>query len=640
MDGKRCKTRNHAELEVDIIINLYDRNETDLNHNGKRILKPLKAVVKEELNGNFSLEVTMPRGEPLIQIEEIIKAPTPKTMQLFRVFETDVDILGNPVYYARHIFYDLLDFFIEDTRPTGSGAHAISEILKDTPFTGNSDITAQNTAYYQMLSPVKAILGADNAFIKVWGGELERDNFGVFMRSRTGADNGVTIRYKKNLTGLRLQTDLSGTCTKIMPTGLQENGQTILTLPEKYVESPLIGSYTHVKTTRIHYSDIKISDEMTEQEAINALRNAANLEFKNGLDKPLITANVEFIPLQNTVEYKDFAMLERVYLGDTVRIYHEPMNINLTARVVNYEYDCLTAKYTKVTIGKAVPKFGNTQKQYAKSQKDEAITYLSQAIVNATQLITGNKGGYIVLNPTEKPQEILIMDTPNMQTAQKVWRWNLSGLGYSSTGVNGNYSLAITQDGAIVADFITAGTLNGALLKAGTVETGSISQDYKQSVTDEIKGKTDEVTQAFQVADGEVLSRISETYTNKTDFSGYQETVSTQFKQTANDWTFQFTNLTQEFNNFSGETQENFNEIVKYIRFQDGNIILGMINNSLSLKISNGRISFMEAETEVAYISNGKLYITDGEFLNSLQLGNFAFESRTNGNLSFHKNRK
>lgn len=582
----------------------------------------------------------MPRGEELIEIEEIIKAPTPKTPQLFRVYTADVDILGNPVYYARHVFYDLLDYFIEDTRPFGSGAHAISEILKDTPFTGNSDITGQNTAYYQMISPVKAILGADNAFIKLWGGELERDNFNVFMRSKVGADRGATIRYKKNLTGLRLQTDLSGTFTKVMPTGLQENGQTLLYLPEKYVESPLINNYTHIKTTRIHYGDIKISEEMTEGNALNALRNAANLEFTNGLDKPLITANVEFIPLQDTQEYKDFKILERVFLGDTVKIYHEGLKINLEARVVSYEYNCLSRKYIKVTIGSAAVKFGNTQNQYAQSQKNEAITFLSQAITNATQLITGNKGGHIVLNPAEKPQEILIMDTPDINTAQKVWRWNLSGLGYSSTGVNGEYSLAITQDGAIVADFITVGTLNGALLQAGTVEAGSISQDYKQSVTDEIKGKTDEVTQNFQVADGELLSQISQSYTSKTDFENYQETVSTQMKQTESDWTFQFTNLMQEFNNFSGETQENFSEIIKYIRFVDGNIILGMMNNSSTLKISNGRISFMEGDSEVAYLSNGKLYITDGEFLNSLQLGNFAFEPRTNGNLSFYKNKK
>lgn len=123
------------------MINLYDRNETDFTHNGISILHPLEAVVIEELNGDYSLTLTMPRGNKEIEIEQIIKAPTPKSTQLFRVYNSDVDMLGNIVFYARHIFYDLLDYFIEDTRPTGSGALAITRILEGTPFTSNSDIT-------------------------------------------------------------------------------------------------------------------------------------------------------------------------------------------------------------------------------------------------------------------------------------------------------------------------------------------------------------------------------------------------------------------------------------------------------------------------------------------------------------------
>ena len=224
------------------------------------ILQPFEAVVTEEINGDYSLKLTMSRGFSEIENEQIIKVPTPKTDQLFRIYNSDIDMLGNPVFYARHIFYDLLDYFLEDTRPTGNGALAISKILENTPFTGTSDIETVNTAYYQMMSPVKAILGADNSFIEVWGGEIERDSFFVRMKKRIGADRSVSIRYRKNLTGLRLVTDLSGVFTKIMPTGLKEDGQTLLKLPEKYVESPLIGNYVNAKTTRIHYSDIKISE--------------------------------------------------------------------------------------------------------------------------------------------------------------------------------------------------------------------------------------------------------------------------------------------------------------------------------------------------------------------------------------------
>ncbi len=354
------------------MINLYERNETDFSHNGICVLQPIEAIVSEELNGDYSLKLTMPRGFSNIEVEQVVKAPTPKNPQLFRLYNTDIDMLGNPVFYCRHIFYDLLDYFIEDTRPTGDGVLAISRILDNTPFTGDSDITKQGTAYYQMMNPVNAILGADNSFITVWGGELERDNFTVRMKSQLGADRGVSIRYRKNLTGLRFVTDLSGVATKIMPTGLKEDGQTLLKLPEKYVVSPLIDTYANEKVTRIHYSEIKIGDEMSESQALGALRDAANLEFEKGLDKPQVTATVEFVPLEDTEEYKDFSILESVYLGDSISVHHEDLNIDLVTKIIGFEFNALSKRYNKVTLGNANPKYGDVQRQYTDKMGKEA----------------------------------------------------------------------------------------------------------------------------------------------------------------------------------------------------------------------------------------------------------------------------
>ena len=370
------------------MIILYEKNETDFTHNGLMILQPIEAIVTEELNGDYSLKLTMPRGFSDIEIEQIIKVPTPRFNQLFRVYNSDVDMLGNPVFYARHIFYDLLDYFIEDTRPTGSGAAAISKILADTPFTGTSDIETVNTAYYQMISPVKAILSADNSFIEIWGGEIERDNFQIRMKNRVGADRGVSIRYRKNLTGLRFVTDLSSVATKIMPTGLKEDGQTLLKLPEKYVASPLIGNYVNEKVTRIHYSDIKVDEEMSESQALQALRSAATQEFEKGLDKPQITATVEFIPLQDTEEYKDFAVLENVYLGDTVSVHHEDLNIDLVTKVIGYEFDALSKRYNKVTLGNTNPKYGDIQRQYVDKVNSETRFAINSEIVDTEKKVT------------------------------------------------------------------------------------------------------------------------------------------------------------------------------------------------------------------------------------------------------------
>lgn len=640
------------------MIRLYDKNETDFTHNGICILKPLEATVTEELNGDYSLKVTMPRGKKEIEIEQIIKAPTPKSEQLFRVYNSDIDMFGNQIFYARHIFYDLLDYFIEDTRPSGSGALAISKILENTPFAGTSDITEQSTAYYQMMNPVKAILGADNAFIEVWGGELERDNLNVRMKNHLGTDKGVSIRYRKNLTGLRLQTDLSGVYTKIMPTGLQENGQTLLKLPEKYIESPLIGNYTNVKTTRIHYSDIKIDEETSEAQALEMLRNAAAQEFKNGLDKPQITATVEFIPLQDTEEYKDYSILERVYLGDTIRVFHEDLSIELETKVISYEFDALSKRYNKVILGNANPKYGDTQKKYVEKQKEETTTALEQAIINATQLITGNQGGYILMSPAEKPQEIFIMDTPDMNTAMKVWRWNLSGLGYSSTGINGPFALAMTMDGAIVADFITTGVLNGALIKAGSVQAGSLSQEYKKSVTDAINSSANEVTQAFQVADGQVLSTVnntlsnystttqmnsaitqsankissdvSATYLSKTSASNTYATK-TSLTQTADSITAEVTRAKNAESALSSSISQNASNIT--LKVSKGDVSSQISTESDNISISSNRISI--SSTYFTLSRNGNITCTSADIKGTLETGGtYGYVKLSNGRIA------
>ena len=605
------------------MIVLYKKNETDFTHNGLMILQPIEAVVTEEINGDYSLKLTMPRGFSEIENEQIIKVPTPKTDQLFRVYNSDIDMLGNPVFYARHIFYDLLDYFLEDTRPTGNGALAISKILENTPFTGTSDIETVNTAYYQTMSPVKAILGADNAFITVWGGEVERDNFFVRIKKRIGADRSVSIRYRKNLTGLRLVTDLSNVATKIMPTGLREDGQTLLKLPEKYVESPLIGNYVNVKTTRIHYSDIKISEEMSDSQALEALRNTAKQEFENGIDKPQVTATVEFVPLQDTEEYKDFSVLEKVYIGDTVQIFHEDLKIELSTKVISYEFDALSQRYKKVILGNVNPKYGDTQRQYVKQQKEETTTALEQAIINATQLITGNSGGYVVLHPSEKPQEIFIMDTPDMNSAQRVWRWNLSGLGYSSTGVNGPFELAMTMDGAIVADFITAGTINGALIKAGSVEAESLSQEYTKSVTDAINDVETSVTQAFQAADGKLSSTILETYLTKNSASSIYATK-TALTQTASEIS---TEVSKKVDNseFATKITQNaysvrvaWNNNSNYIQLEAG-----------QLAIYNGSVS--TNQRRAVFDENGNHFYRDGYYVGKIGTNQLSSDTAKKG---------
>lgn len=165
-----------------------------------------------------------------------------------------------------------------------------------------------------------------------------------------------------------------------------------------------------------------------------------------------------------------------------------------------------------------------------------------------------------------------------------------------------------------------------------------IQSDYvtNQSIQ-EVRSSLQTVASNIQQEADKIRTEVSETYTSKGELEQYKSQVSTQFTQTSTDYTFLFTQIEQYINTLDGDTQAQFNEITRYIRFVGGNIELGEINNPIKLILQNNRISFTQNGAEVAYISDNILYITDGRFLNSLRIGNFAFTPRSNGSLSFGK---
>lgn len=190
---------------------------------------------------------------------------------------------------------------------------------------------------------------------------------------------------------------------------------------------------------------------------------------------------------------------------------------------------------------------------------------------------------------------------------------------------------------------------NSATIEWVKLEKGNKATDWTPAPEDiqselDDKASNDYVTSVettlnttIEESAGEFRREMSESYTSKSEFGTYKETVSSQFDQTAKGFGLTFKNLIEQIETLDGETKATFDEIVKYIRFVDGNIILGKVGNELELKIRHDRIQFIQSGVEVAYFSNNKLYVTDGEFINSLKLGNFAFIPRENGSLDFRK---
>lgn len=281
--------------------------------------------------------------------------------QPFRIYRV-VPELDKVTVYARHIFYDLLDNMLKSVKPASDavGASVVQSIsdgcLSEHDFTFYSDLesTASDVSF-ENINPVEALLG-ENGLTSKYGAELARDWFDVFLVSRVGTDSEVQIREKKNLTGISIDVDMTDAVTRIMPTGEDADGN-VLYLPELYIDSPNIGAFPHPKWIHLPVSEAKEVAEGENYKSLTScyqdMRNAAQAEYDAGCDMPTVTLKVDFVNCKDTEEYKQFAALSDIFLGDAVRVIVKRLGFEVTMRMTQYTYDCLTRKYTSVTLGTA-----------------------------------------------------------------------------------------------------------------------------------------------------------------------------------------------------------------------------------------------------------------------------------------------
>ena len=281
--------------------------------------------------------------------------------QPFRIYRI-VPELDKVTVYARHIFYDLLDNMIKSLKPSPSavGASVVQSLsgacLSAHDFSFYSDLTSTaEDVEWENVNPVEAMLGEDGLVSK-YGAELARDWYDVFLVRRVGNDTDVSIREKKNLTGISYDVDETDVVTRIMPTGEDADGN-ILYLPELYLDSPNLNAYTHPKWIHLPVSEAKeVTDgdePKSKAQCYAEMRKAAQTEFDAGCDLPTVTLKVDFINCSDAEEYKQYAALTDIFLGDSVRVVARRIGVEVSMRMTQYTYDCLTRKYTSVTLGTA-----------------------------------------------------------------------------------------------------------------------------------------------------------------------------------------------------------------------------------------------------------------------------------------------
>lgn len=451
-----------------------------LGSNGKSLDRYcIKCVPDEDLStGNYIVDLTFlidDNIQDLLQEEAILKVLLDYGNEIFRISKVTVGTRYIDVVARQITIADSLTLWLEDVRPTNlNGQAAVSWMLDKAEGKKEiqivSDIDTMATAYYQRMSLYKALHDNDNSFLKRWGGEVQRRGYTIYINKRIGADRGFTIREGKNLTGFECSSNIDNLVTRARGQGF--NG-----ILGNYIDSPLIGSYNRIYTNVIKYDDVKVKDEYSEEgydtleQAQAELDRRIEEEFsKNDIDKIKASYTINFVQLEKTEEYKDYVVAERLFTGDDSRVYIPKLNVDIKVRAMTKKYDVLAQKTKEIKLSNYIEVKPLSIKQIVEKLEtiDSTETILQLAKDNATALIKGGlKNSYVIV----RENEIIIGDTKDINTMTNVWRWNSGGLGHSKTGYYGEFGTAITQDGSIVADFITTGVLNAALIKTGILKS-------------------------------------------------------------------------------------------------------------------------------------------------------------------------
>lgn len=519
---------------------LYPESETDFLNNGSGLLtEATECRVREARNGTFELEMAYPREGRLyneLVTGAFVKAkPNDRDpVQPFRIYKVGKPVAGVCRFYGEHISYELNaapvpNFKATGVTPQGAITNMIEDAVVQKPYTAWSDITTRKNMDIRGVYNVRALLGGvEGSLIDTFGGELQFDKYAVKLHTARGRDDGVTIRYGKNLIDAEMEKNIDSVATAIFPyafyTPEAEDGteaeEVFVSLPEKVIYTPNAANYPRTYCKEVDFSD-RFGDGVIPTEA--ALRTMATEYAQQGIDLPKVSIRLSLIDLSRTKDYENLWAMERVGLCDTVHVIIDRLGITETAKVVSTDYDVLHERYNEIEVGEIRPSLTKEmnlqirdtfQRVIKTATRSEILKQkMEKRILAVTAAITGNSGGHVVLYPAENPQEILIMDTDDTATATNVWRWNMAGLGHSSTGVNGPFTTAITAAGEIVADFISVGELDGQIIKAGSIQAESLDVRYKQSVTtyidDGLDALYDEMESRFQVTDSQITAEVS-----------------------------------------------------------------------------------------------------------------------------------
>lgn len=466
---------------------IYDPLEKDFRHNGLGIMiDTSRCDVTEEANGKYEVEIEHPlisRFSDYFENGYQIKAK-PNDQEDYHIFEiknTYKDTISNTILiYGQSRTYKIGNRevrHVEIDSKNGAEAMAAIENGMDEPSDVKlfSDIQTISSTVFEARNVLSCISGEQGSMVQYWGGEIKREPFKLSLLRRRGRDNVGTVRYGKDLNGLKIKFDWSSIVTKVLPYADLQNSEDGTT---KRIYGNAVMSELATNYPDIYAKHIQFTEEQGIKDLASLNRVAANY-FKSinpGSDKPKISIELEIEKLTDSEEAKEFAKIKNYGLFDTFSVYHRLYDIHIDTKITSVVYDSLTEKNKKIYAGDAQMAF-YTKQNYELQETIKTLTkkgYMSEFVDYVTNLINGVEGGSVLQYPKNKPHTTYYMDTDSRDTAKDVIALNHQGLGFSRTGWLGPFVNAWSIDGTLNADFIRAGKIRAAIFESSFNSVGDL----------------------------------------------------------------------------------------------------------------------------------------------------------------------
>ncbi|MDT2392169.1 phage tail spike protein [Enterococcus avium] len=465
---------------------IYKPSETDFSNNGLGILSDCsRCEVYEVANGKYELELEYPLGtrfDEYFENDYQIKAK-PNDQEEYHIFfidDKDIDtFLDTVTIYAQtrtnRLGRRVVTTALVDSKTAQEAMNIIeSNMDKKSDIRLYSDNTTVSSTLFEARNVLNCIAGEQGSLLQFWGGEIKREPFKLSLLKRRGRNNVGTIRYGKDLSGLKVKLDWTGVKTRIIPyVDAQSTEGTSNRIYGSIVDSEFINNYPDVYSEHVQFTEEQGAKDL------KSLNNVAKNYFKSinpGCDKPKISITIEFDKLTDSEEAKEFANIRNYGLFDTFKVYHKKYKLYFESTVSGVQYDSLSEKTTKLEAGDTQVAFYQQQAITIQDKlKDYATNnYMSGFNDYVSSMITGqgSAGGYVVLWPKEKPSNIFIMDDPDLNKAKEVLRMNKNGIAFSKNGWNGPFNSAWTLDSIFNANFIQTGIIKADVFENSFNKTG------------------------------------------------------------------------------------------------------------------------------------------------------------------------